>query len=354
MSVDAGDMDAFSLWAHAANALCFLPEGTICDPNGYVLVYPGPLDPEPDALSIPYPRDAALRKARTWSADCPVARIEVMDGLPPVIGEQEVELRDAPDVAFRRSLALFVACARAESLTTGNPIPADEMKTVNSPIGFDCLTPAERAFVDTDAPDEEDVQNMAWRLPRPWPSCNGRYGFPTISRGTSGISRRPPGWAALSRAATSPSSFGAPRFDRPRRSWTHSDLHYRLHSGGSAEPNSNSATAPSGIEGDVISERHHALNWLVRGRAPRLGRGNHADVRRDRRRTSRRAPGTRTALLLHVRLQTRQPSVPLLRRPDRGTPETPRSVADRRRTGFPAPHGHYARSRRPPAHADAW
>ena len=57
LNVDEDDLEAFSLWAARSNAICFLPDGTVRDPAGLVLVDPDSEEPEEEA-EIPYPEDA--------------------------------------------------------------------------------------------------------------------------------------------------------------------------------------------------------------------------------------------------------------------------------------------------------
>jgi hypothetical protein len=109
MHVEDDVLDDFVQWAWEANALCFLPDGTVPDPAGRTLVDPGG-QPADAKAEVPYPRDARDRKACT-DQKLGALGINVPATLPPVIGAGEVELRSAADVA-QRCLALFVVAVR--------------------------------------------------------------------------------------------------------------------------------------------------------------------------------------------------------------------------------------------------
>src|SRR5262245_56997158 len=148
LTVEDRDLDAFAQWAWQANAICFLPDGSIRDPSGRLLIDGAGAAQEPDA-EIPYPPDARERKARS-EGELAGLGVRVLATLPPVIGEAEVELRQASEVA-RRALALFVVALRAESLGAGKEIPIAELRQ-RRPTAFQLLTPNEASFLNAAAP----------------------------------------------------------------------------------------------------------------------------------------------------------------------------------------------------------
>ena len=70
LSVDESQLDAFSAWAGRANAIVFLPDGDIRDPDGRVLLSASGQEPDPEA-AVPYPEEAWQRKARTEALRTP-------------------------------------------------------------------------------------------------------------------------------------------------------------------------------------------------------------------------------------------------------------------------------------------
>src|SRR5215813_305081 len=103
LTVDDRDLDAFAHWAWQANAICFLPDGSIRDPSGRLLIDGAGADREAGA-EVPYPPDARERKTRS-ERELERLRFRTPATLPPVVGEAEVELRPALEVA-QRALAL--------------------------------------------------------------------------------------------------------------------------------------------------------------------------------------------------------------------------------------------------------
>ena len=153
VTFDLPDVEA---WALAANAVLFLPDGTVRAPDMTVLISAGG-ESDPSAV-LPYPSDALARRART------LEHLKAMNpkppaSMPPAIGEAEITLQSPPDV-LRRALALFYVAARGQAHGTGGgPIPAGQREC--NPIGFASLTPREKARVEAVAP--EDPTAMTWR-----------------------------------------------------------------------------------------------------------------------------------------------------------------------------------------------
>lgn len=256
LTVDDGHLDAFARWAWEANAICFLPDGTIRDPAGRTLIDGAGAGQEPDA-EIPYPPDARERKARS-ERELERLGIRVPATLPPVVGEAEVELRPALEAA-QRALALFVVAIRAESLA-GDEISVAELKE-KRPLAFGALTPNERSFLDATAPDQQQIANFAWRyealfllqwalglapdLPHPGGICD----VPTVARIMLGLSEE----ALLAGAKLRPIGTLLDALD----------LHFRLH-WAVRQARLDGNDGMKGLDPGVIQERHHALNWLVR------------------------------------------------------------------------------------------
>ena len=257
LTVDDRHFDAFAQWAWQANAICFLPDGSIRDPSGRLLLDGAGAAQEPDA-EIPYPPDARERKARS---ERELARlgIPVPATLPPVVGEGEVELRQALDVA-QRALALFVVAIRAESLGANNEIPIAELRQ-RRPAAFRVLTPNELSFLNAAAPEQQQIVNFTWRyealfllqwalglvpdLPHPSRICD----VPAVARLMLDTSEDD----LLARAGLRSTAALLDALD----------LHFRLH-WAVRQARLDGKDGVGGVDSGAVLERHHALNWLVR------------------------------------------------------------------------------------------
>lgn len=248
---------AFHAWAEAANAIVFMEDGRVCDPQGRTLLPASSDDGDPKAV-VPYPPQAWQRKARTGE-QLAARKIDVPADLPPLVSEPELRLR-APEDVLRRMLALFVVAIRAESLTGETPIPVAALQE-RFPPAFAGLTDAERDFLAKDAPGQQEVTQFLWRyeailvlqwalglqdaLPFADAICDvSAISSTVIDRGTEGLRKQPV-------ARPAPEILDA------------LDLHYRLH-WASRQAILKKTPVPAGLNDSVLQERHHALNWLVR------------------------------------------------------------------------------------------
>lgn len=256
LEVQPEDMKAFARWAWEANALVFLPDGTIRDPSGAVLVYPDNLEPDASA-EVPFPEDAHARKTASLER-LEIHGIEVASSLPPCLGEGEVELRQPIDVA-RRALALFVVATRAESLNHGSPIPLETLRG-QTPQGFLALSPRETAFMETEEPDPQEVVQSVWRYEAlfllQWAlGLSDELPLPTEICDVPALRERIE--AALSDLTGTPSL-------RPTDEILSAlDFHLRLH-WAVRQARVDEREPPAGLSPGVVLERHYALNWLVR------------------------------------------------------------------------------------------
>jgi len=256
LEVEPEDMERFARWAWRANALIFLPDGTIRDPSGAVLVYPGNLEPDASA-EVPFPEDAHQRKQAS-SERLSELGIEVVSTLPPCLGEGEVELRQPIDVA-RRALALFVVATRAESLNHEAPIPSETLRR-QTPQGFLALSPREQAFMECEAPDPQEVVQAVWRyealyllqwalglseeLPLPTQICDVPALRERMERSLEDLT-------------------GSPSLRPADEILSALDLHVRMH-WAVRQARLDEREPPQGLSPGVVLERHYALNWLIR------------------------------------------------------------------------------------------
>jgi hypothetical protein len=257
MLIEEDALDDFAEWAWAANAVTYLPDNTIRDPDGLVLIDLNGDAPDEDA-TLPYPAAARERQARIHE-QLIAQGIRVFPGLLPVVGEPEVRLRDASDVA-RRMLALFVAAVRAESLAANDPLSSLDLLR-GWATGYAALSPDERAFVKSDRPEPSDIVQFAWRyeaahvlqwalgltddLAFPSTICD----VPVVAEIAAECNSR----KFVERATLRPTAEILDALD----------LHFRLQ-WAIRQDRLDNIQPPENLEVGVIQERRYTLNWLVR------------------------------------------------------------------------------------------
>ena len=258
LSISAADHAAFSRWAEQANAVAFMEDGSVRDPQGRILLNgAGQQDVE---AQVPYPQSAWQRKARSEFLLAEHG-IRVASSLPPLVSEPELQLRPAAEVAGR-VMALLAVAARAESLNDPNskPLTIDALRQRLAPA-FSYLSPREQAYLQDDAPEEKATIQMVWRyeslallewalgllpeLPFPTGICD----VPQVARNVLDIASED--WPAKVQLRPAAEILDA------------LDLHYRLH-WIKREAELGRQALPDGLVPGVILERHYALNWLVR------------------------------------------------------------------------------------------
>jgi hypothetical protein len=251
ISVGVSDIGAFHAWAAEANALLIGPDGSVTDPQGRVLVgvNDGKADPQ---AQVPYPALALARKAAT-TALLAARGIEVPESLPPLICEDELTLRSRDEVV-ERARALLLVALRAESVASGEAMPVETLLS-KMPLADDALSPLEQAFLQQEAPSKEDCAQFIWRyeslfllewalglvdtLPFADAPVESAYAVATL------IEMRGPQLVAASTILDA------------------LDLHYRLH-WHIRQSRLKQGVEASGVDADVVMERHRTLNWLVR------------------------------------------------------------------------------------------
>jgi hypothetical protein len=257
LTLPEDQLDTFTAWAWAANAIGFLPDGSVCDPSGRVLLDTEGGEPDAEAR-IPYPPDAETRKARSM-ARLGELGVHVPASLPPVIGEGEVALRLAGEAA-QRALSLQIVSLRGECWNTGAAFPHAALEQ-HIPVGFADLSPKEAVFLAAEAPEPQAIVNFSWRyealfllqwalgwapnLPDPTDPCDVHAVLRVIRESDEAALL---GGASLRPAAAILDTL---------------DLHYRLH-WAVRQARLDKKPPPADLNSSVVSERHHALNWLVR------------------------------------------------------------------------------------------
>ena len=256
LTIDESQFQAFAAWAQAANALVFLPDGHVRDPQGHILLSAADGSSESEA-TIPYPAAAWQRKERTEKI-LEGRGINIPRHLPPLISEPELNLRAARKVTGR-ALALFLVAVRAESLASKEAIPVAELHE-RFPLTQAFMTPNELDFLSQEDPAENDLAQFCWRyeslsalqwalglideLPFPEHICDVPLTASTMIQAGDA--------ALLGKASLRPAIEILDALD----------LHYRLH-WLSRQAQRDGRELPVALEHGVIFERHHAFNWLV-------------------------------------------------------------------------------------------
>jgi len=250
-------LNALGAWAQSANALLFLPTGHVTDPFGRTLVDASDGSAS-DTAEMPYPADAVARKGHhdSWMES---QQIPFATTLPPTLGAAEVLPRPAHEVALRM-MALLLVAIRAESVNSGEPIPANEMQQ-RFPAVFDALTPNEHAFITNPAPGEQAVVDHAWK-----------YEAADTLRWALGRSEQLPFASEICDVPATagdlmqngPEAILAEATLRPiPELLDQADLHLRLH-WSVRQAGIDGSEPPRSLQNSVLQERRHALNWLIR------------------------------------------------------------------------------------------
>jgi hypothetical protein len=211
---------------------------------------------EPDAV-VPFPAEAWQRKAAT-EALLAARGLHPAATLPPLVAGPELRLRPAAEVGSR-AVALLAVALRAESLAAGNPLPMAELEQ-KLPGLRQALTPSETAFLDAGQPDAGDLTQFSWRyeslLTLEWALGLAELPWPDGPCDAAATAR-----TLLERAEE---AVGAKARLRPAAEILDAlDLHYRLH-WLVRQSRIDGKPLPEAIDAGVVSERHHALNWLTR------------------------------------------------------------------------------------------
>ena len=238
-------------WAAHANAILLTPEGHVSDPQGRVLINAADGSAEAGA-SVPYPEKAVERKART-EAMLAARGINVPDTLPPLVCEGELTLRTRDDVV-ERARALMLVALRADSVTSGEPVPVEALLS-KMPLADDALSPQEQAFLAQEAPSQQECAQFIWRY-------ESLYLLEWVL-GLVDVLPYPGTPADSASVVATLIEMRGPQLRAPGEILDALDLHYRLHwhirqsrlkKLGDAED----------LDADVVMQRHHTLNWLVR------------------------------------------------------------------------------------------
>lgn len=249
IAIGAADLAAFFEWALGANAIVVTHDGSVLDPQGRVLVGAGAGKCDPQAR-LPYPPRALARKAATEAALAARA-VLVPVTLPPLVCEDELALRSR-DAVIERARALLLVALRAESVASGEPMPVETLLG-KMPLADDALSPNEQAFLAQAEPTPEQCAPFIWRY-------ESLYG---LEWALGLVKELPYPEAACDAASTAAALIGmrGPQLRPVSEILDALDMTYRLHWHVRQARLKQGAVA--GIDADVVTERHHTLNWLV-------------------------------------------------------------------------------------------
>jgi hypothetical protein len=262
LTLDASQVESLAHWGMQANAVFFMGDGSVRDPQARLLLA---RDGSGDAEAIvPAPEDARARRVRSDAA-LAAAGVEPAPAQPPGAAVSEVQLR-APAQVVHRALALLLVAERTQALCLGAPMPVEALHR-RLPAARRHLTLRELAFVAAEAPPEaermhhahahEGLAILAWALMRTETSR-----LPAVPRDAARVT------GILLRLAA---ERRVPRQLRPVSDILDMlDLHARAGDCLRAAAAAGSAR-PAALDADVVRERHRALDWLVRADDVRWG-----------------------------------------------------------------------------------
>jgi hypothetical protein len=203
---------------------------------------------EPDPLP-----DQLARKARS-EADLQAQGIPFAASLPPVASATTVQLRPQ-DAVVDRALALAYVALKGEGLE------ADSLAGFDEAYGArDHLSPAEQAFADNPAPDQQALVNATWRY-EALHALLWALGFvPELDYPDHPCD---PGADMGLLAPLSEAEFRQQAQLRPAAEILDAaDLTYR-YAWACVDARLRQQPAPVGLESGVVHERLYALNWLT-------------------------------------------------------------------------------------------
>lgn len=251
-SVTDDALEAMGRWAAEANAVLFLPDGSVRDPQGRVLASRG-APPVDASAALPHPAEAVSRKERS-TARLASRGLRANPHLPPVAAATEAVLR-SPQAVLGRAQALLVVALRAESLNAGEPLSMEVLRR-QLPEASEQLSPDERAFLAQEDPARQDIVRFGWRYEAvstlQWAlRINHELPFPDHICDAAAVTR-----AMLSKLP------GKPALRAPADVLDALDLTLRLH-WITRQAQVDGKLPVEGLDAGVVQERHLALNWLV-------------------------------------------------------------------------------------------
>jgi hypothetical protein len=196
-------------------------------------------------------QDQVLRKA--WAEDVLTEQgIPINTHLPCIEGGAEVQLRSAKEVADRL-LALTIVAVKGEGL---------EQEAVEGIIADRnaraLFTAKELAFINDPVPSEHDKIQFVWRYEAAW-VMYWALNFTDEPLSFPGTICDVPLLVQTVRDTPDLAKHG---LHSANNILNEADLIYRYH-WAVRQASIDGENAPGGLDGGVVMERHHALNWLI-------------------------------------------------------------------------------------------
>lgn len=276
------DLSEFTQWATTANAIFFMPDGSVRNGEGKDLLDPANAD-ENHLVTAPTTAQAQARRdrirGRLWEEG-----VRISPFLPPVISEPEVVLR-RPDDVLDRAKALAVVASAALNVVDGEAVvDVADMRTAAT-----TFTPEETTFLDAverfnshgSADYPAELREHAIQL---------RWGFVaadmlawvigvTDSDPFELIAPEPTALCTTLDAVTSPSELKPHSLEDICDAWeyTFSMRWFAVDQALKANQSNHTELAkvvqPNGfhlepVQGSILLERHRALSWLLNPNVP--------------------------------------------------------------------------------------
>lgn len=138
--------------ARAANALVFLPDGTLRNPNGEVVVGPNATG------DVPY-LARGLERATQSSERLAALGFQVPPHVPAIPSEEEVVVRTGAEVAARiRGLVALAVCGEARA--SGEAFPVEE---IHARLPGAAFTPRDTQFLESGDVPREVLPEFTWK-----------------------------------------------------------------------------------------------------------------------------------------------------------------------------------------------
>ncbi len=252
---DRADIAPLREWAEQSNALFFLPDDTLRDPDFRVLFDPaGSID---HRATVPRFSHGEQRKLSTI-ATLHAWGVHTGDHLPELPADPEVRLPAVGDIVDRMASLLAVA-VRSESIRANEPMGSADI-AATLPRAMRAPTPLEDAFLNQDRPDDQRLANMLWR-----------YECVPVFLWTLGLQLEltPPNRRCDISQVTA-AVLTSNLDDVEDRGWRRdvgeildqADLMYRLH-WALRDAQLTGQRPPENVEASVVLERRWALQWLL-------------------------------------------------------------------------------------------
>jgi hypothetical protein len=199
------------------------------------------------------PGEATQRKRRSES----VLRrdgVPINVNLPVIETENQAHFRSKQDVAYR-ALALLVVAVKGEGLEQ----PMVERLVTQYKLDS-YFSPNERAFIRNTSPSAHDRTQFVWRYESAWVLLWALGYVDHLSKPSAicDVKRA----VSIMRERTDAQFLAEAKSRPPAELLDEADLIYR-YDWAVVDARVNGKPALSGIEPDVVYERHYALNWLV-------------------------------------------------------------------------------------------